>query len=61
MSRVSLSRRLAAILDTAERIDPMAVAVHRLPPAFRDQERPLLTPIEEAHAAGDYTPQYHEG
>ena len=35
MSRVSLSRRLAAVLDAAEQIDPIAAKVHRLPDALR--------------------------
>ena len=35
MSKVSLSRRLAALLEAAEQIDPRATAVHRLPPALR--------------------------
>lgn len=35
MSRVSLNRRLAAVLDAAERIDPIAVRLYRLPPALR--------------------------
>lgn len=37
MSRVSLNRRLAAVLDAAERIDPIAVRLYRLPPALRVQ------------------------
>lgn len=35
MSRVSLSRRLAAILEAAERVDPVAARVHRMKPAVR--------------------------
>lgn len=35
MSRVSLSRRLAAVLDAAESIDPLATRIHRLPDALR--------------------------
>lgn len=35
MSRVSLSRRLEAVLAAAERVNPQAAAVYRLPPALR--------------------------
>lgn len=35
MSRVSLARRLAAILEAAERVDPQAARVHRMKPAVR--------------------------
>lgn len=35
MSRVSLSRRLDAIRNAAERIDPQASRVFRMPPALR--------------------------
>lgn len=35
MSRVSLTRRLAAVLEAAERIDPLVARVYRLPPALR--------------------------
>lgn len=35
MSRVSISRRLQALLEAAERVDPHAVAVHRMAPATR--------------------------
>lgn len=35
MSRVSISRRLQALLESAERIDPQATAVHRMAPATR--------------------------
>ena len=35
MSRVSLNRRLEAVLAAAERIDPRAVSVHRMEPALR--------------------------
>lgn len=35
MSRLSINRRLATLRETAARIDPMAVAVHSLPPALR--------------------------
>lgn len=35
MSRVSISRRLAALLESAERIDPQAAAVYRMKPATR--------------------------
>jgi hypothetical protein len=35
MSRVSISRRLDAIRDAAERIDPQASRVFRMPPALR--------------------------
>ncbi|MGX7926216.1 hypothetical protein ACWPMX_06540 [Tsuneonella sp. HG094] len=34
MSRVSLNRRLGAIIEAAERIDPIAARVYRLPPAL---------------------------
>ena len=37
MSRVSLNRRLQALLDTAQRIDPEAVALHTMPPAIRSR------------------------
>lgn len=37
MSRVSLNRRLEAILAAADRIDPVAARVHRLPPALRQR------------------------
>lgn len=35
MSRVSISRRLQALLESAERIDPQATAVHKMKPATR--------------------------
>ena len=35
MSRVSIARRLAAILEAAERVDPQAARVHRMKPAVR--------------------------
>lgn len=35
MSRISLSQRIKAMIETAAAIDPHAVAVHRLPPALR--------------------------
>lgn len=35
MSRVSLSRRLEAVLAAAERVNPQAAAVYRLSPALR--------------------------
>ena len=35
MSRVSISRRLQALLESAERIDPRAAAVHKMKPAIR--------------------------
>ena len=35
MSRVSISRRLQTLLKSAERMDPPAAAVHRMPPATR--------------------------
>lgn len=35
MSRMSLNRRLDALRSAAERIDPRALAVHRLSPALR--------------------------
>lgn len=35
MSRISLNSRIRAIIDAAERIDPFAAKVHRLPPALR--------------------------
>lgn len=35
MSRVSLNRRLEAIRDAAQRIDPRAAAVHHMRPATR--------------------------
>ena len=35
MSRTSISRRLQALLEAAERVDPQAVAVHRMAPATR--------------------------
>lgn len=35
MSRVSLSRRLGAVLAAAERVDPIATAVYRMQPATR--------------------------
>lgn len=35
MSRVSINRRLEALREAAERIDPRALAVHRLSPALR--------------------------
>ena len=35
MSRVSIGRRIAALLNAAERIDPRATRVYRLPPALR--------------------------
>ena len=37
MSRVSLNRRLEAVLVAAERVDPLAARVHRLPPALRQR------------------------
>ena len=37
MSRVSLNRRLEAILAAAERVDPVAARVYRLPPALRQR------------------------
>ena len=35
MSRVSLSRRLQAVLEAVENIDPQAARVHRMKPATR--------------------------
>lgn len=35
MSRTSISRRLQALLESAARIDPQAVAVHKMKPATR--------------------------
>lgn len=35
MSRTSISRRLQALLEAAERVDPQAVAVYRMKPATR--------------------------
>lgn len=35
MSRVSISRRLQALLEAAERVDPQAAAVYRMAPATR--------------------------
>ena len=37
MSRVSLNRRLEAVLAAAERANPQAAAVYRLPPALRQR------------------------
>lgn len=37
MSRVSLNRRLEAVLAAAEGIDPLAARIHRLPPALRQR------------------------
>ena len=37
MSRVSLNRRLEAVLAAAERVNPQAAAVYRLPPALRQR------------------------
>lgn len=37
MSRVSLNRRLEAVLAAAERVDPVAARVMRLPPALRQR------------------------
>ncbi|MEO9623175.1 MAG: hypothetical protein ABJF09_08975 [Qipengyuania citrea] len=37
MSRVSLNRRLEAVLAAAERVDPVAARVYRLPPALRQR------------------------
>lgn len=37
MSRVSLNRRLQALLEAAEAIDPHAFKMHRLTPAVRAQ------------------------
>lgn len=35
MSRLSLNRRMMALLDRAERHDPHAVRIYRMPPAVR--------------------------
>jgi len=37
MSRVSLNRRLEAVLAAAERVNPQAAAVYRLPPGLRQR------------------------
>lgn len=37
MSKVSLGRRIAALLEAAERIDPQTLAVHNMPPATRQR------------------------
>lgn len=37
MSRVSLNRRLQAVLEAAEAVDPHAVKLHRMAPATRAQ------------------------
>lgn len=37
MSRVSISRRLQALFESAERIDVQAVAIHRMAPATRQR------------------------
>lgn len=35
MSKIGIAARLAAIMEAAASIDPMAVRIHRLPPALR--------------------------
>lgn len=35
MSKIGIAARLAAIMEAAESIDPMAARIHRLPPALR--------------------------
>lgn len=35
MSKIGISARIAAIMEAAENIDPMAARIHRLPPALR--------------------------
>ena len=35
MSKIGISARIAAIMEASESIDPMAVRIHRLPPALR--------------------------
>lgn len=35
MSKIGISARIAAIMEAAESIDPMAARIHRLPPALR--------------------------
>ena len=68
MSKIGLSARLAAILDTAERINPMAARVHRLPPALRiryDNWRSecdrLHDEIEREHESGASYAAYLDG
>ena len=71
MSRVSLSRRLEAVLAAAERVNPQAAAVYRLSPALRVRytawraecdraadRYPDGSALYEAFLAGEYrTPQ----
>lgn len=56
MSRVSISRRLAALLESAERIDPQAAAVYRMAPATRlrfDNWRSECDRITDAMGGGE--------
>lgn len=56
MSRVSLNRRLEAVLAAAERVDPQAAAVYRMPPATRlrfDNWRERCDRITDAMGGGE--------
>ena len=48
MSRVSLNRRLEAVLAAAERVNPQAAAVYRLPPALRQRYDAWRTECDRA-------------
>lgn len=61
MSRISLSRRLAALLEAAEQIDPRATAVHRMPPATRlryELWRVECDAVHERYAPGELYAAY---
>lgn len=68
MSRVSISRRLDAIRDAAERIDPIALRIHRMPDALRmrydlwrtECDR-IQNEIEREHGSGASYAAYLEG
>ena len=56
MSRVSISRRLQALFESAERIDPRAAAVHKMKPALRmryDNWRSECDAITEQMGGGE--------
>ncbi|MBO6768315.1 MAG: hypothetical protein JJ901_08435 [Erythrobacter sp.] len=55
MSRVSFNRRLEAVLAAAERVNPQAAAVYRLPPALRQRYDAWRTQCDAVQS------QYGEG
>ncbi|MEP3143317.1 hypothetical protein [Qipengyuania citrea] len=59
MSKIGISARIAAIMEAAENIDPMAARIHRLPPALRARYEAWRSECARImHEAGDPAAAY---